>query len=397
MQAFAPPHPPRSFFRNAALQTSYAAPCVAVKRQHPCIIISSTESTVAPRNEASAKTESLEAEASIPASNPSAESAARNFGFASLMGPSNSGKSTLMNRLVGSKVAIVTPKEQTTRCRIAGIVTYDSTQVAYLDTPGIFDGTSRLDRAMVKSAWGSGNDGDTISIIMDIGEMYHVARKRGILPHLHISDGLAIVLEGLVKKRNRSKLDNKSVCFCVNKIDTIPTDDRPEVLLRVVETLDRWGFPGAQVFPMSARHGDGIDEFTAWITSNMPAGPWMYPEEYSTDMSARLIAAEVTREKLFMYLQNELPYEVAVETTSYKDQPDGSIRITQEIYVRRDSQLRIVTGRGGAMVKKIGMKSREELKDILGGTVHLMLKVKVRQKWKEDSSSYDQWGLDYAA
>lgn len=316
------------------------------------------------------------------------------FGFASLIGPSNSGKSTLINRLVGTKVAIVTPKEQTTRCRIAGIMTYGNTQVAYLDTPGIFDGQDRLNRAMVKTAWGTGNEGDTLSIVIDVAEMFYVARKRS-QETLHVSETLGMVLDGVAEKRKRRKVGE--VCFLANKIDTIEPLERDAVLSKVRTVLTEYGHADPVVFGISALHGVGVDAFTDWVIARMPSGPWHYPEEYATDMNARLIAAEVTREKLMMALKQELPYEIAVETTSYKEQADGSIRITQDIYARRDSQVGIVTGRRGEVVKKVGIKSREELKEILGATVHLMLKVKVKKKWKDDASQYLQWGLDYSA
>ncbi len=281
----------------------------------------------------------------------------KKFGFASLIGPSNSGKSTLLNRLVGSKVAIVTPKVQTTRCRIAGIVMYDQTQVAYLDTPGIFQTRGRLDRAMVKSAWGSGNEGDTVSIVFDVAEMYFVARKKG-LEWPFVSDAIDIVLAGVAKKRKRGRI--RQLCVLANKIDAIPLAERDAVVGKISNLLGDYDLgDDVAVFPISALHGEGIPDFTKWIVDRMPAGPWMYPDDDLTDMSARLIAAEVTREKLFMCLRNELPYEVAVETTSFTEsQKNGSIRITQDILVRRDSQVRIVTGQGGAMVKKIGIAAR---------------------------------------
>lgn len=320
----------------------------------------------------------------------------KSFGFASLIGPSNSGKSTLLNRLVGSKVAIVTPKVQTTRCRIAGIVMHDKTQVAYLDTPGIFETRGRLDRAMVKSAWGSGNEGDTVSIVLDVAEMFFVARKRR-MDDLFVSETAGIVLDGVAKKRERGRIGKLSVL--VNKIDAIPNEERDGVMGKISEMLEDFGLVDeVDVFPISALHGDGIADFTDWVVQRMPPGPWMYPADDLTDMNARLIAAEVTREKLFMCLRNELPYEIAVETTSYQEhEKNGSIRITQNIFVRRESQLKIVTGQGGLMVKKVGMQSRAELKEILGEEVHLMLQVKIRQKWKDEARQYDQWGLDFGA
>lgn len=318
----------------------------------------------------------------------------RRFGFVSLLGPTNSGKSTLLNRLVGTKVAIVTPKVQTTRCRIAGIVQHNNTQIAYLDTPGIFKPSEkRLDRAMVKSAWRSGDDGDVVSCVLDVAEMFHVGRRRD--GDLFVSEALKLALEGLRRRMERGSL--AKLCFCANKIDAIPLSERPPLLERVVGILAEYGLGDASVFAISARDGDGMHAFSDWVAAQMPLSEWMYPEDHATDMSSRLVAAEVTREKIFILLRNELPYEVAVDTTSYAELEDGSIRITQDILVRRESQLKIVTGQGGSMVKKIGMQSRQELKEMMGVNVHLMLKVKVKQDWKESKYQYDQWGLDYTA
>lgn len=322
------------------------------------------------------------------------------FGFASLIGPSNSGKSTLLNRLVGTKVAIVTPKTQTTRCRIAGIVMYANTQVAYLDTPGIFPTKGRLDRAMVKSAWGSGNDADTVSVLLDTAEMFHVA-KREKLNSLYLSRMAHNVLEGVARKCRRGSI--AQFCICANKMDAIPPARHAQVVSDLHRVLTSEYFSDEDnekltIFPMSARDGDGVSDFTSWILERMPVGPWMYPDDDLTDMPARLIASEVTREKIFMFLRDELPYEIAVETKSYKqNEKDGSVRIEQDIYVIRESQKRIVTGQGASMVKKIGIASRMELSQMLDTTVHLMLTVKVRGKWKDDKRQYDQWGLDYMA
>lgn len=319
--------------------------------------------------------------------------AGRSCGFAALLGPSNSGKSTLLNLLVGSKVAIVTPKVQTTRCRVAGIVAKKSTMVIYLDTPGVFKPNGRLDRAMVRSAWSAANAGDVIAIVIDAAQVYHGGRRlRNEGDEVYISEALEEVFARFPKGR-------LEYCICLNKIDTIELAERDDFLACFRRALDKMHVDGASatIFPMSARDVVGVDEFTEWIRTRMPLGPWLYPEDELTDMPMRLLAAEVTREKVFMLLKQELPYEVAIETTSYKEQRDGSIRITQDILVNRSSQKKIVTGQGGSMVKAIGMAAREELSEMTDRVVHLMMTVKVREKWKEDSRSYSAWGLDYNA
>jgi GTPase len=317
----------------------------------------------------------------------------RSCGFAALLGPSNSGKSTLLNLLVGSKVAIVTPKVQTTRCRVAGIVAKDSTMIIYMDTPGVFKPSGRLDRAMVRAAWGAASSGDVVAIIVDSAQVFHGGRRlREEGDEVYVSEALQEVFARVPNGR-------LEYCICLNKIDSVEPADRREFEACFRRALDKMGIDGsaATIFPMSARDATGVDEFTAWVRSRMPSGPWLYPEDDLTDMPMRLLAAEVTREKVFMLLKQELPYEIAIETTSYKDNPDGSVRITQDILVNRSSQKRIVTGQGGSMVKAIGVAARQDLSKMMDGVVHLMLTVKVREKWKEDSRSYKAWGLDYNA
>jgi GTPase len=309
-------------------------------------------------------------------------------GFAALLGPSNSGKSTLLNRLVGTKVAIVTPKVQTTRCRVAGIVTNEKVMIIYIDTPGVFRPNGRMDRAMVRAAWQSASSGDVVSVILDAAEMYH-RRPRAEGDELHVTESLEEILSRVPKRQ-------MEFCVCLNKMDTIPDVDVPEFLSRFDRLLTALGVDTpATVFPMSARDGTGVDQFKTWVSDRMPSGPWLYPSDDLTDMPMRLMAAEVTREKAFMLLKQELPYDIAVETTSYKDQKDGSVRITQDIIVNRTSQKRIVTGQGGSMVKAIGVRARQELCEMTGTVVHLMLTVKIREKWKEDARSYHAWGLDF--
>jgi GTPase len=311
-------------------------------------------------------------------------------GFAALLGPSNSGKSTLLNRLVGTKVAIVTPKVQTTRCRVAGIVTTEKVMIIYLDTPGVFRPNGRMDRAMVRAAWQSASSGDVVSVILDAAEMYH-RRPRVEGDELHVTEPLEEILSRVPKRQ-------MEFCICLNKMDTIPDAEVPEFLSKFNRLLTSLGVDTqATIFPMSARDGTGIDQFKSWVSDRMPSGPWLYPSDDLTDMSMRLMAAEITREKAFMLLKQELPYDIAVETTSYKDQKDGSVRITQDIIVNRTSQKRIVTGQGGSMVKAIGIRARQELCEMTGTVVHLMLTVKIREKWKEDARSYNTWGLDFDA
>lgn len=290
----------------------------------------------------------------------------------------------------------MTPKVQTTRCRVSGIATFDKTQVIFLDTPGIFEASTRLSRAMVKSAWVSGAQADAVAIVVDAAAMFHDARRAG-LRKLHVPNDVVDVMKGVARRRDRGH--TAQVCVCANKIDAVPENERDFVRGKMQLVMDSLGLPGAEVclFLTSARFGDGIGEFSRWVTDNMPSGQWLYPEDDLTDMPARLLAAEVSREKAFMVLKQELPYEIAIETTSYKEKDDGSIRITQDILVKRSSQKRIVTGLEGSVVKSIGTKSRLELQEVLGATVHLMLTVKVRSKWKEDKRQYEQWGLDYNA
>lgn len=317
-------------------------------------------------------------------------------GYVALLGPSNSGKSTLLNRLVGQKLAIVTPKVQTTRCRVSGIATISKAQVVFLDTPGIFAPTTRLSRAMVKSAWKSGRQADVTAIVLDTPKIIqsHIHFKG---PRPHIPPDVELVAKGITQAQSRRQ--TTSVCVCANKMDLVPQSQRGFAMNCVNNLLERFNLKNASVpiFPISAQHGHNVHSFQQWVVQNMPLGPWLYPEDDLTDMPARLLAAEVTREKSFCILRQEIPYDIAVETTSYVEQADGSVRITQDILVAHNSQKRIVTGRAGSVVKSIGMQSRIELGQILGTTVHLMLTVKVKSRWKEDQQYYQQWGLDFHA
>lgn len=317
-------------------------------------------------------------------------------GYVALLGPSNSGKSTLLNRLVGQKLAIVTPKVQTTRCRVTGIATFSNAQVVFLDTPGIFSPSTRLSRAMVKSAWKSGRQADVTAFVLDTPKLLH-SHLRSKESHAHAPPDFELVAKGIAQARSRGR--TTTVCVCANKIDLVPQSQHDFAMNCVNNLLERFDMKNASVpiFPISAQHGHNVQSFQQWVVQNMPSGPWLYPDDDLTDMPARLLAAEITREKSFRVLRQEIPYDIAVETTSYTERSDGSIRITQDVIVAHDSQKRIVTGRAGSVIKSIGMQSRVELGEILGTTVHLMLTVKVKSRWKEDQRYYQQWGLDYHA
>lgn len=249
---------------------------------------------------------------------------------------------------------------------------------------------------MVKSAWKSAASADAIAIVLDVAVMFHEGRRQDIRK-LVVPKDTETVMARVAEKRIKGH--QAEIKLCANKIDAVPEEERPFVEERMHAVMEKTGLEeaGAQLHMMSARYGNGVDEFATWVKERMPMGPWLYPEDDLTDMPSRLLAAEVSREKAFMVLKQELPYEIAIETTSYKDLADGSIRITQDVLVARKSQKMIVTGRGGAVIKEISMRARHELAEVLGSTVHLILTVKVRGKWKEDRRQYEQWGLDFNA
>ena len=298
---------------------------------------------------------------------------ATHCGFIALVGAPNAGKSTLMNRLVGAKVSIVTPTVQTTRSRIIGVAVHDRAQMVYVDTPGIFEPRRRLDRAMVAAAWGGAADADTIVVLVD--------SRRGI-------DGDTLRIVGGLKGAGRGAV------LALNKIDVI----RRDKLLALAAALDREG-EGifTDVFMISALNGDGVDDLRDALAARLPQGPWLFPEDQLSDMNERLFAAEITREKLFIKLYQELPHALTVETESWQPFANGSVRIEQTIYVERDTQKAIVLGKGGRQIKAVGAEARHELEEIWGRKVHLILFVKVREKWGEDPERYRPWGLDYEA
>lgn len=293
-------------------------------------------------------------------------------GFVALIGAPNAGKSTLLNTLVGTKVAIVSPKVQTTRSRVLGIATEGQAQIVFVDTPGIFKPRRRLDRAMVAAAWAGAAEGDLVLLLVDASLKGVREETRGIVEKLAQTQRQAILI--------------------LNKIDAV----RREVLLALASDLNASGV-FSDTFMISALTGDGVDDLRRALADRLPEGPWLFPEDQVSDMPMRLLAAEITREKLFLRLQQELPYAVAVETESWEEQEDGSVRISQIIYVQRDGQKAIVLGRGGQMIKAIGTAARLELEEITEQRVHLSLFVKVRENWLDDPARYSVWGLDYDA
>jgi len=293
-------------------------------------------------------------------------------GFVALIGAPNAGKSTLLNTLVGTKVAIVSPKVQTTRSRVLGILTEGTAQIVFVDTPGIFKPRRRLDRAMVAAAWAGAAEGDLVLLLVD-------AALKGVREETR----------GIVEKLAQTK---RKAILILNKIDAV----RHEVLLSLAADLNATGV-FTDTFMISALTGSGVDDLRRHLAAHLPEGPWLFPEDQVSDMPMRLLAAEITREKLFLRLQQELPYAVAVETESWEEQPDGSVRISQIIYVQRDGQKAIVLGRGGQMIKAIGTAARLELEEITEQRVHLALFVKVRENWLDDPARYSVWGLDYDA
>ena len=298
-------------------------------------------------------------------------------GFCAIIGAPNAGKSTLINALVGSKVAIVTPKVQTTRMPVRGIAMSGDTQIVFVDTPGIFRPRRRLDRAMVTSAWAGAEDADALLLIVDAADLTENANSAGA------RDTLAI-LQGLKDSKTKKR------ALVLNKIDGMKRTD----LLPLVERFHAEGI-FEDVFLVSALKGAGVEDVSAWVAARMPEGPWLYPEDQAADIPSRLLAAEVTREKIYLRLHDELPYSSAVETEKWEERKDGSVKIDQVIFVQRDGQKAIVLGKGGATIKTIGALAREELETMFGRRVHLFLFVKVREDWAENSEHYKEIGLDF--
>ncbi len=291
-------------------------------------------------------------------------------GFVGIIGAPNAGKSTLVNQLVGAKVSIVSPKVQTTRVRVMGIVNHADTQMVFVDTPGIFAPKKRLEKAMVAAAWQGMQDAEVTILLVDVSKGKVNADTRAII--------------------DRLKETGRKVVLALNKIDMV----KKEKLLELVASLNSEGI-FSDVYLISALTGDGVKHMMDDLATRMPAGPWMFGEDQISDMPMRLLAAEITREKIFLQLGDELPYASTVETESWEEFDNGSVKVSQTVYVMRDTQKAIVLGKGGTRIKKIGQAAREELEEILERRVHLSLFVKVREKWTDDPARYAAWGLDF--
>jgi GTP-binding protein Era len=296
---------------------------------------------------------------------------AKRCGYVALVGAPNSGKSTLLNRLVGSKLAIVTPKVQTTRARMLGIAIRGASQLVFMDTPGIFEPRPkrRLERAMVAAAWAGAEDADIVVVLVDAA--------RGL------DRDTRIILD-------RLKTSGRVAVLALNKVDAV----RREHLLPLAEALGREA-EFARIFMISGLTGDGVGDLELYLAAAVPEGPWLFPEDQLTDLSERLLAAEATREQIFLQLHQELPYAVTVETEGWEEFADGSVKISQTIHVERPSQKAIVLGKGGQQLKRIGATTRAELERLLGRRVHLFLFVRVSEDWTDDRERYEAMGLDF--
>jgi len=290
-------------------------------------------------------------------------------GFVALIGAPNAGKSTLLNALVGSKVSIVSRKVQTTRALVRGIAMEGDTQIVFVDTPGIFKPKRRLDRAMVTSAWGGAGDADVVALLLDV--------RKGI-------DEEAEAILAKLPELKQPKV------LILNKIDLI---ERSKLLALAAKLNEK--VPFAHTFMISALNGDGIDTLKSQLAAMMPPGPWLYPEDQISDAPLRMLAAEITREKIYERLHEELPYQSTVETDQWQQRPDGSVRIEQTVFVERDSQRKIVLGKGGQTIKAIGQAARKEIAEIAEAPVHLFIFVKVRENWSDDPERYREMGLEF--
>ncbi|MCX8954470.1 MULTISPECIES: GTPase Era [unclassified Ruegeria] len=292
-------------------------------------------------------------------------------GFIALIGEPNAGKSTLLNRMVGAKVSIVTHKVQTTRARIRGVAMEGDAQLVFVDTPGLFKPRRRLDRAMVAAAWGGAADADIVVLMVEA--------------HRGITEGVERILEGLAEIGQ-----GRTIALAINKIDKVPS----EKLLALTSDLNA-RYPFAETFMISAEKGHGVDDLRKWLAGELPEGPWLYPEDQIADLPLRMIAAEMTREKLTLRLHQELPYQLTVETETWEERKDGSARIDQVIYVMRDGHKGIVLGKKGETIKAVSQAARAELEEFLDRKIHLFLQVKVRPNWLEESERYSEMGLDF--
>lgn len=297
-------------------------------------------------------------------------------GFIAVLGAPNAGKSTLVNALVGSKVSIVTPKAQTTRTIVRGIAMYGQSQVVFLDTPGIFQAKKRIERAMVAAAWSGAGDADEILLVIDAAKE---SRSRELSP-----DNNRIISD--IKTSGRKAL------LALNKVDISEKANLLDLTARLSST-EVFG----EIFMVSALTGDGLDKLREHLTVSVQPGPWMFPADDVSDMPLRLLATEITREKLFLRLRQELPYSCAVDMEKWEEKKDGSVRIDQVIFVARENHRPIVLGKGGQTIKAIGASARAELEKLLDRRVHLFLHVKVNERWGEERNFYTSWGLDFNA
>jgi GTP-binding protein Era len=304
-------------------------------------------------------------------------------GFAAIIGAPNAGKSTLTNRLVGAKVSIVTQKVQTTRFPVRGVAIAGEAQIVLVDTPGIFQPRRKLDRAMVRAAWGGAEDADVIVHLVDAAAEIAAAEPGAKAADKRAAVDVESIVEGL-------KSAGKQAILALNKVDAVKRDS----LLALSKRLFDAGVY-SEVFMISAATGSGVEDLKARLAALMPENPWFYPEDQTADLPARLLAAEITREKLYLRVHEELPYAAAVETTKFEERKDGSVRIEQNIYVERESQRPIVLGKGGQTLKWIGQKAREDLTEILDRPVHLFLHVQVDERWADKREFYGDVGLDF--
>ena len=294
-------------------------------------------------------------------------------GFVAVIGEPNAGKSTLVNAMVGAKVSIVTHKVQTTRRRIRGIAIEGTSQIIFVDTPGLFQPRRRLDRAMVAAAWAGAKDADIVVLMVEA--------QRGV------TEGVEAILDGL----DAHAKGGKPVALAINKIDRV----KAPVLLALTKDMNA-RFDFAETFLISAEKGHGVKDLRLWLATQVPKGPWLYPEDQIADSPLRMIAAELTREKLTLRLHQELPYQLTVETENWEERKDGSVKIDQIIYVMRDGHKGIILGHKGETIKSVSKAARLELSEFLGQTVHLFLQIKVRPKWLDEKERYSEMGLNFS-
>ena len=292
-------------------------------------------------------------------------------GFVALIGEPNAGKSTLLNKMVGAKISIVTHKVQTTRARIRGVSIEEQSQIIFVDTPGLFKPRRRLDRAMVAAAWSGAADSDITLLLVEA--------------HRGLTEGVEKIISSISETGLNGKL-----ALAINKIDKVDVND----LLSLSKEINE-SYPFTETFMISAEKGKGVDDLRRWLASNLPEGPWLYPDDQISDMPLRMIAAEITREKLTLRLHQELPYQLTVETEKWEEKPDKSVRIEQMIYLSRSGHKGIVLGKKGETIKAVSIASRLSIEEFLGSKVHLFLRLKVREKWMDEVERYSEMGLDF--